>query len=532
MDRVTDSECPAGAMHQGAAEIRAAQWAQLATDKVWDLVVIGGGATGLGVALDAAARGYSVALLEQWDFAKGTSSRATKLLHGGVRYLAQGNIKLVREALHERAVVLRNAPHLAERLAFVIPVYSRWRLWQYGIGLKVYSWLAGSRSLGKTEWLSAAETVAALPTVRQDGLVGGVRYWDGQFDDARLALALATTAVEQGAVVMNYCPVEQLLHTDGLVSGVVCRDAESGERRTLRAACVVNATGVWVDALCQQDSPVNATTASAVKPGQTSPAEARVQPSRGAHVVLDRTFLPSDAALMVPATSDGRVLFAIPWQGHLLAGTTDVPTDLASADPQPTADETDFILRELGRYLTRPPERADIRSQWAGLRPLVRPDTAGVATKGISREHEIWVRSSGLVSVTGGKWTTYRVIADDTLRVCQDHALLGPARPCQTAHLSLQKLVPALDSWPGADVLVAPGLTEAMVRYAVRCEYARTVDDVLARRVRLLFLDAAAAARSAPRVAELLQEEGCPAPAFADFLALAAQYGGSLQTQP
>ena len=257
-----------------AAQVRAAQWAQLAADKVWDVVVIGGGATGLGIALDAAARGYSVALLEQWDFAKGTSSRATKLLHGGVRYLAQGNIKLVREALHERAVILRNAPHLAQRLAFVIPVYSHWRKWQYGIGLTAYSWLAGSRSLGKTEWLSAAETVAALPTVQQHGLVGGVRYWDGQFDDARLALALATTAATHGAVVMNYCAVTALRHTDGQVSGVLCTDTETGAQLPLRARCVINATGVWVDALCQQDQQSTGSTAAVIANPSQPPAPA------------------------------------------------------------------------------------------------------------------------------------------------------------------------------------------------------------------------------------------------------------------
>ena len=512
-----------------AADVRAAHWAQLAADKLWDVVVIGGGATGLGIALDAVARGYSVALLEQWDFAKGTSSRATKLLHGGVRYLAQGNIKLVHEALHERAVILRNAPHLAERLAFVIPVYSQWRKWQYGIGLTAYSWLAGRRSLGKTEWLSAAETVAALPTVQQRGLVGGVRYWDGQFDDARLALALATTAAAHGAVVLNYCAVTALRHTEGQVSGVLCTDTETGAQLPVRARCVINATGVWVDALCQQDQPttVPTTTASTTAAAPAPAAAARVQPSRGAHVVLDRSFLPTDAALMVPATSDGRVLFAIPWQGHLLAGTTDVPTDQASADPQPTADEIGFILRELGQYLSRAPTLADVKSQWAGLRPLVRPEAAGVATKGSSREHEIWVRPSGLVSVTGGKWTTYRVIADDTLKVCLAHALLPPAGPCRTADLSLQNTAPQTAEVAGSDVELAPGLTEATVRFAARFEYARTVDDVLARRVRLLFLDAAAAARCAPRVAEILREEGAPDPALSAFLQLAAQYAGA-----
>ena len=515
------------------------QWQRLhaaaAQQHVWDLLVIGGGATGLGIAVDAAARGLSVVLLEAADFAKGTSSRATKLLHGGVRYLAQGNFKLVYEALHERSVVLRNAPHLVQRLAFVIPCYSRARQLQYGLGLRAYSALAGRRSLGPTEWLGRAQTLAALPGVEAAGLVGGVRYWDAQFDDARLALALARTALAGGAVLLNYAPVRELRDARGQIHGAQCEDLETGERLEVRARCVINATGVWVDAVRRLDAD----------------APARVRPSRGAHIVLDRHFLPGDAALMIPRTADGRVLFAIPWQGQVLAGTTDIPCTQAEADPRATSAEIDFILSELGAYLAHRPTRSDVRSSWAGLRPLVRPDalarsgagTAGEgATRSISREHDIHISPRGLVSVSGGKWTTYRVIADDTLQVCAAHGLLALPQPCATATLPLWGAAaqpapghyaaygsdaPGVQALPGAGHWLAPGVSEAMVRYAVRYEMARTVDDVLARRVRLLFTDAASAIRCAPQVAAVMQDEGVVQPHLAAFLHLAAGYAAA-----
>jgi glycerol-3-phosphate dehydrogenase len=497
----------------------------------------------------------SVALLEAHDFAKGTSSRATKLLHGGVRYLAQGNIKLVYEALHERAVVLRNAPHLAERLAFVIPCYSRWRQLQYGVGLGAYAALAGRRSLGPTQWLGRAETIAALPSVRQQGLTGGIRYWDGQFDDARLALALARTALSQGALLLNYAPVLELLHRDGRVAGAVFQDRESGARIAVHADCVVNATGVWVDGTRRLDIPMGA-------PAEAAEAfQDRVRPSRGAHIVLDKSFLPSDQALMIPRTADGRVLFAIPWQGQLLAGTTDIPSDVPETDPIATPAEVEFILSELGAYLTRRPTLADVRSRWAGLRPLVRPEARrnsqshGMATPSISREHDITVSPHGLVSVTGGKWTTYRVIAGDTLQACVAHGLLRLPATCSTADLPLWGAPPhsgamadhgdgntdvryhaygsdaaQVQQLPGADRWLTPTLNEAMVRYAARCEMARTVDDVLARRCRLLFTDAQAAIACAPRVAAVLQEEGVGAPQLDAFIGLAQRYAGGTVT--
>ena len=512
-------------------------------DRTFDLAVIGGGATGCGVALDAAARGFSVLLLEAEDFAKGTSSRATKLVHGGVRYLAQGNVALVREALHERATLLANAPHLAQPLAFVMPAYKFWEAPFYGIGLKAYDALAGSRGLGDTEFLSAARTRELLPNVQMRGLSGGVKYWDGQFDDARLAVALARTAAQKGAVVLNHCAVTGLIREQGLVVGVTARDAITGTELRIPAKCVVNATGVWVDDLRDMDRDAGAPK----KPGI-------VAPSQGVHLVVDRSFLPGTHALLVPKTEDGRVLFAVPWLGKTILGTTDTPRDDIVREPAPFKDEVEFILRESARYLTRAPTRADVRSVWVGLRPLVKPGgDDGDNTKQLSREHTVLVGRSGLVTVTGGKWTTYRAMAEDVLERCFERRLL-PRRaagvtvdlplvgaPKQASvsitappgeHLYGDEAAGKLRELPGADRWLwrdgEGGLSEAMVRFAVRYEMAQSVEDVLARRCRLLFLDAAEAARQAPAVAKILAEELGPgfdaAASQAAFETLAAQY--------
>jgi glycerol-3-phosphate dehydrogenase len=509
---------------------------RLRADRVWDLAIIGGGCVGLGVALDAAVRGFSVVLVEADDFAKGTSSRATKLAHGGVRYLAQGDIGLVREALHERGAMLANAPHVAQRLPFVMPAYHWWERGFYGVGLKMYDALAGSQGLGGTEWLGAARTRELLPGVQPRGLHGGVRYWDGQFDDARLALLLARTAIDRGAVVVNHVAATGLVREKGQVRGLTVRDAETGAGHTLRARCLVNATGVWVDAIRDMDRDAGA------------PQRPRlVAPSQGVHLVVDRAFMPGQHALLVPKTEDGRVLFAVPWLGKTVLGTTDTPRDEAPTEPEPLADEVAFILRESARYLARAPGRGDVRSVWVGLRPLVRPSgDDGENTKSISREHTVIVGRSGLVTVTGGKWTTYRSMAEDVLARCMARGLL-PHKPAgATAKLPLLGAAPGrplgeppgehlygseaatLRTLPGAKSWLwrdgDGGLSEAMVRFAARYEMARTVEDVLARRSRLLFLDAAEAARQSDAVATILAEElgreADPAP----FKALAAQY--------
>ena len=493
-----------------------------------DVVVIGGGATGLGVALDAAARGFSVALFEADDFAQGTSSRATKLVHGGVRYLAQGNVSLVREALRERAIILANAPHLASPLPFVLPTYGwrgrLWDRWFYGAGLAAYDLLAGGASLGRAGLPGPARLLELAPGTRALGLAGGVTYVDGQFDDARLAVALARTAAAHGAAVLNYCRVVGLTEdargtATARVHGVEVEDRETGRRLTVPARCVVNATGVWVDAVRRLDDPSAAT---------------MVTPSQGAHLVVEREFFPGERALIVPRTSDGRVLFAVPWLGKVILGTTDTPlpasTGVLQSEPRPLAAEIDFILTEAANYLARPPSRADVRSAWAGLRPLVKPPRAdGRATKRISREHAIEISRHGLVTVTGGKWTTYRAMAEDVLAACFTAGLL-PKRPAGvTRTLRLVGAPPAgeptvplsappglhlygteattVAALPGAGRELLPGLTEAMVRFAVRHEFARTVEDVLARRSRWLFLNAAAAAGVAGDVAEIMAEE-------------------------
>lgn len=514
--------------------------ARLAEPREWDLAIVGGGATGLGVALDAAARGLSTVLLESGDYSEGTSSRATKLVHGGVRYMAQGNIGLVREALHERSVLLANAPHLAQRLPFVVPAFRMWEQPFYGIGLKMYDLLAGARGLGATEWLSARRTAEVLPTVRREGLSGGVRYWDGQFDDARFAVLLARTAAARGALMLNHMPVVGLIREGGKVRGVVAEDAEAGSRHEVRARCVINATGVWVDALRDMDRDEGA-------PHRPH----MVAPSQGVHLVVDRAFLPGTHALMVPKTADGRVMFAVPFLGKTILGTTDTPRDDIVREPAPFHEEVDFILGEAGRYLAKAPTRADVRSVWVGLRPLVKHagDDDG-NTKAISREHTVIVGRSGLVTVTGGKWTTYRAMAEDVLARAMDSGLLprrpggvtvrlpligaAPGRPLPEppgdhlygSEVPLLRALPGADRWLWSDPESGRGaLSEAMVRFAARYEMARSIGDVLARRSRLLFLDAREAGRQADAVASLLQEETGRAPLdAATFGALAAQY--------
>lgn len=520
---------------------RAEQLSYLATCPVYDLVVVGGGATGLGVALDAVLRGFSVLLLESHDFAGGTSSRSTKLLHGGVRYLAQGNVSLVREALAERAAVMNVAPHLAQPLPFVMPSYRWWQTPFYGLGLKLYDLLAGKAGLGHTELLDTEQTCQALPGVKPEGLKGGVKYWDGQFDDARLALALARTVERAGGHLFNYMKVS---HLQGLTGGrpdgarfelTLENRREMGEYKVL-ARSVVNATGVWVDALRKQ---------SLTDSGQAQP-EKIVTASQGVHVVVSRDFMPGHHALLVPRTQDGRVLFAVPWLGSLILGTTDTPRQDLPREPEPFESELDFILREAGKVLSRPVMRSDVKSLWVGLRPLVATHQSANGTKSLSREHTIVTDTHGLITVTGGKWTTYRAMANEVMDACFEagmlprraggaslgHALVGASAsaakvPLEAApgwHLYGSE-EPLVRACPGADRLLGMGLTEAMVRFAARHEYAWTVEDVLARRWRALFLDARQALAMASTVAQILQEETGLDPRQAEFEALCRQYG-------
>ncbi|HEX8201937.1 MAG TPA: glycerol-3-phosphate dehydrogenase/oxidase, partial [Isosphaeraceae bacterium] len=403
------------------AMTRAALLERVRAEARWDLVVIGGGATGLGTALDAAARGYKTLLLEAHDFAQGTSSRSTKLIHGGVRYLAQGRLGLVREALRERGRLLRNAPHLVRPLAFVLPAYARWSIPYYGLGLKLYDLLAGAGGLGASHPVSRAEALRRAPTLEPRGLRGGTVYFDAQFDDARLAIALLRSLLDRGGVALNYAPVTALVKRDGRVAGVRARDAETGAELEVAARVVINATGVYADAVRLLDD-------------QAAPP--MIAPSQGIHLVLDRAFLPGDSAVLVPRTDDGRVLFAIPWHGRVLLGTTDTPVDRLPIEPRPLAREVEFLLDHAARYFRPAPAAGDIRSVFAGLRPLVRPGGPVRATARLARGHALVVSPSGLVTITGGKWTSYRLMA--AAAVDRAAAVAGlPRVPCPTATLPL-----------------------------------------------------------------------------------------------
>ena len=435
--------------------------AQLRDSQSWDVLIVGGGATGLGIAVDAAQRGLRVALIESGDFARGTSSRSTKLVHGGVRYLAQGNVKLVREALAERATLLRNAPHVASALEFVVPCYSRIEQIKLRVGLGLYDQLAGAASLGPTRWLSRDETVARLPGVRSDGLLGGVSYWDGQFDDALMCIALMQTAVALGAVAINYVGCTGLQFDAQGLGMLTAQDQESGECFTLRSRCVFNAAGVWVDAIRQMADPA---------------AAPLIRVSQGSHLVLDRTFMPGEAALLVPRTPDGRVLFAVPWLGRLLLGTTDEPRERAEFDPRASEAERDYILATARDYFARPPGVADVQASFSGLRPLYSP-AAMPQTSAISREHAV-IEEGGLFSVVGGKWTTYRKMAADALATAARAGRL-PAGDSRTADLAL--CVDPVLADP-AQRMGAPSL-----QFDAHCRshaQARSRDDVLFRRSR------------------------------------------------
>jgi glycerol-3-phosphate dehydrogenase len=480
----------------------------------WDIVIIGGGATGLGCAVDASSRGYKTLLLEQVDFSKGTSSRSTKLVHGGVRYLQQGDVSLVFEALKERGLMFKNAPHLVTNQSFIIPTYDFWGGPFYTVGLKVYDLMAGKLGLGPSMHLSREEAIEALPTVEQEGLQGGVIYQDGQFDDSRMAISLAQTAVDYGGTVMNYCKVTGLIKEGELICGVNAEDLESGEMYSIKSKVVINATGVFADEVIQLD-----------EPGRKD----LITPSQGIHIVLDKSFLPNEHAIMVPHTSDGRVMFAVPWHNHVVVGTTDTLIDKHSLEPVALESEIDFVLETAGQYLVKQPTRKDVLSVFAGLRPLAKPEDEQKATKEISRGHKILISVSGLITIVGGKWTTYRRMAEDTI---EKAIMLGglPERNCVTQHLPIHGF--RMDIDPYTDPMAPYGIDKekvislgeegknitgflseklhiykAQVLWAVRKEMARTVEDVLARRTRALFLDARESLRIAPEVAEIMAVE-------------------------
>lgn len=465
----------------------------------------------MGIALDGASRGWKVLLLEAHDFGKGTSSRSTKLVHGGVRYLAQGNIQLVYGALHERGLLLKNAPHIVSRRSFIIPCYSLWERVQYLSGLKIYDWMSGRLSLGSSKAVSKEEVVAALPNINPKGLQGGVRYYDGQFNDTRLLVNLAQSCIDQGATVLNYFPVSGFLKKEGRITGVRAMDQESGVAYSLIAKTVVNATGAFVDNIIRMDE------------GAAAPM---VTLSQGIHLVVPGSFLPGVDALMIPKTSDDRVLFAVPWENHVLLGTTDTPVQQLLLEPKALEQEIKFVLHTVRQYMTTAPTRNDVLSVFAGLRPLV-AGTKKKKTKELSRDHSLVVHDSGLITITGGKWTTYRQMAADVI----DRAMQlseKEIKPCGTdklkihghtdekagGHLSVygsdaKNIEDLMQQDPRLRKNIAEGFpyTVAEVLWTVRAELARTVEDVLARRLRLLFLDARKAIAAAPLVASILKTE-------------------------
>ncbi len=486
------------------------------SNQKWDFIIIGGGATGLGIAVDSASRGYSTLLLEQSDFAKATSSRSTKLVHGGVRYLQKGDVALVREALRERGYLQKNAPHLVKNQRFIIGNYRWWEKPFYTIGLTFYDLLSGGMSLGRSLPMSRAAVIKSIPRIVRENLRGGVVYHDGQFDDSRLAVNLMQTAIEQGAAVVNYVKVTQLLKSsDGQISGVMVRDELDGVNFTAEGKCIINATGIFVDNIIRMDNPSE-------KP--------LVRPSQGVHLVVDKSFLGGDDAIMIPKTSDGRVMFGVPWHNRVILGTTDIPVKEFVLEPKALEEEVDFILETAGRFLEKKPQRSDVLCVFAGLRPLAAPKNGSDSdkTKEISRSHKMLVSPSGLVTITGGKWTTYRKMAEDTVNTAVRTKKL-PVKECRTAKLKIHGYFENPDRNDrmyiyGSDQAAilkmqsenpyyaekldqTTDFTVGEVVWAVRREMARTVDDVLARRVRVLYLDARASIALAPRVASVLASE-------------------------
>lgn len=478
--------------------------------KPWDIIIIGGGASGLGAAVDAASRGYRTLLLEKKDFAKGTSSRSTKLVHGGVRYLQNGDISLVIEALKERGIMRKNAPHLVQDLSFVIPSYDWWNSPFYGIGLKIYDMMAGNLGLGPSTLLDRKETIELIPNVKKKGLRGGVIYHDGQFDDARMAISLAQTAENHGASLINYCGVTSLLKEGDMITGVTAQDEFSGEEFTITAKVVINATGVFSDQIIQMDQPGS---------------RKLIVPSQGVHIVLDKSFLNGPHAIMVPHTTDGRVLFAVPWNDYVVVGTTDTQIEQTLEEPIALEKEIAFILENAGAYMTTPPTRADVKSVFSGLRPLAAPEEKGSATKEISRHHKVTVSTSGLVSILGGKWTTYRKMSEDLINTAQSVGGL-PERACITHSLPIHgydynsnwsnplhvygtdtEKILQLDEEGNESLSDQLHLSKNQIIWAVREEMAMSVEDVLARRSRALFLNAEATLALAPKVAEIIAEE-------------------------
>ena len=475
----------------------------------WDIVIIGGGASGLGIAVDASKRGYKTLLLEKHDFGKGTSSRSTKLIHGGVRYLQNGDITLVIESLKERGILKRNAPHLVQDLSFVIPTYDWWASPFYGIGMKIYDMMAGKLGLGKSVIISKGETEKLIPNVNKKGLRGGVIYHDGQFDDSRMAITLALSANPKKTALLNYCNVDGLIKKNNEIVGLSFTDSINSKKYQVKSKVVINATGVFAEDIIRMDQPQ---------------IEKMIQPSQGVHIVLEKKFLKSKHAILIPQTSDGRVLFAVPWKNYVVVGTTDTQIKNASEEPKPLKEEIDFILKNASKYMTIKPKKDDIKSVFAGLRPLAATSDKK-STKEVSRSHKIDISPSGLISVLGGKWTTYRKISEDAIDTAISINKLKKKK-CKTkktklfgykkkvdfsdpmhVYGSLKKKVESLGGIDDNKSLSTKFyISNNIIEWSIIHEMALTVEDILARRTRCVFLDSNESKLIAPSVAKKMAD--------------------------
>lgn len=481
--------------------------AEIRKNAHFDVVVIGGGASGIGAALEAALRGYRTLLLEKYDFTKGTSSKSTKLIHGGVRYLAQGDLKMVVEALKERGYLLRNAAHLVHDQTFVIPNYRWWEGPFYTIGLKFYDLLAGKYSMGRSVHLSKKNALKKLDGISSKGLKGAVLYHDGQFDDSRLGMDLLHEFFHHEGLAINYMEATGLnKDADGKISGVSARDNSTGEKFQLSSRVVLNSTGVWADEVLRMDEPGHENT---------------IRPSQGIHIVLNKNFLPGDHALMIPKTSDGRVLFVVPWHGKIIVGTTDTPVNTTSPEPLALEQEIQFILDTASAYFNREVKRSDVLSVFAGLRPLAAPKKDESKTKEISRNHKIIVSESKLITVVGGKWTTYRKMGQDMIDSAVKIKLLKPSKSRTKEFKILERdnnsenlpfefygrngdaIQELVSKDPAKAESIHQKLPYSWAETEWLCEHEMVVhlEDLLARRLRALLLNARATSEIAEKVA-------------------------------
>ena len=461
----------------------------LNNNKKFDFIVIGGGASGLGCALDVSSRGYSVVLLEKFDFCKGTSSRSTKLIHGGVRYLEKGQISLVYEALKERDILIKNAPHLVKQVGFLIPVYNYFLKFYYFFGLKIYDFISGNLSFEKSRTVNRESAIKLVPNVEKQKLKGGVVYFDGQFDDSRLGIDIALTSEINNAVLINYMSVESLIKENGKIKGVIAHDSVNNSNFSINSDNVINATGVFSRSIMELDS---------------NKLKTVIRPSQGVHLVVDKCFLNGNFGILVPKTSDGRVLFAVPWQDHVIIGTTDTVVDNPSFNPESTKEEIDFILENVKNYLELYPKRDNIKSVFVGLRPLV-ANNSNSKSKDLSRKHKIIVSKSGMVSVIGGKWTTYRRMAENVIDLALKKTKL-PFVKSKTSDLKIKNGLIDID-FSKESLSDDFFLSKEMIIHYVKNEMALNLDDIMSRRSRCLFLNTKESIRIAPMVAKIMSNE-------------------------